>query len=33
MLHVLRLVIDPINVQNYDSLIDDPNNIAKANDD
>ena len=33
MLRVLRLIFVNINVQNYDSLIDDPNDIAKAVDD
>ena len=33
MLRVLRLIFIHINAQNYDSLIDDPNNIAKAVDD
>ena len=30
MLRVLRSIFVHINAQNYDSLIDDPNNIAKA---
>ena len=33
MLHVLHLIFVHINAQNFDSLIDDPINIAEAIDD